>query len=244
VRARAHALGGALGIEPVGRQSYARLGEELRGLRVQAWREDYPWLLLAFKQIGPGGIAASEGWRARIEDELNATLDFKLRPDGTATVWCGMSGYDFHHDPTPKELLEGLADAYRREVKRVGGTYPTRTSHWKMSSAAPAQSDAPPDPLAPVSIATYGGPVEIAPESRDALLQEISRRGSADPVVRALEDGSAAGPVSLDRLGKIVVFDALWALAEKAGGDDLIDPQLRLLRDRLRHEIAQGPTAT
>jgi hypothetical protein len=55
-------------------------------------------------------------------------------------------------------------------------------------------------------------------------------------VVRALEEGSASNPASLDRLGKIVVFDALWA--------DLIDPQLRLLRDRLRHDIAQGPTAT
>ena len=63
-------------------------------------------------------------------------------------------------------------------------------------------------------------------------------------MVRALEEGSASNPASLDRLGKIVVFDALWALAENAGGDDLIDPQLRLLRDRLRHDIAQGPTAT
>jgi hypothetical protein len=44
-----------------------------------------------------------------------------------------MSGYDFHHGPTPKELLEGLADAYRRELKRVGGSYPTRAGTWKMS---------------------------------------------------------------------------------------------------------------
>jgi hypothetical protein len=211
---------------------------------VQAWREDYPWLLLAFKQIGPGGIAASESWRARIEDELNATLDFKLRPDGTASVWCGMSGYDFHHYPTPKELLEGLADAYRREVKRVGGAYPTRTSQWKMSDAAAAPSVATPDPTVPVAVVTREGPVEISPAARDALLQEISRRGSADPVVRALEYGSPSSPVSLDRLGKIVVFDALWTLAEHAGGDDLIDPQLRLLRERLRRDIAQRPTAT
>jgi hypothetical protein len=230
--------------EPVRRQSYARLGEELRGLRVQAWKEDYPWLLLAFKHFGPGGIAASEGWRARIEDELNATLDFKLRPDGTATVWCGMSGYDFHHDPTPKELLEGLADAYRREVKRVGGTYPTRSSQWKMTEAASAESVGTPDPTASVAVATWEGSVEISPAARDALLQEISRRGSADPVVRALEYGSPSNPVNLDRMGKIVVFDAIWALAEHAGGDDLIDPQLRLLRDRFRHEIAQGPTPT
>ena len=58
------------------------------------------------------------GWRVRIEDELKTTLDFKVRPDGTAVVWCGMSGYDFHHDPTPKELFQGLAEAYQRELKR------------------------------------------------------------------------------------------------------------------------------
>jgi hypothetical protein len=211
---------------------------------VQAWKEDYPWLLLAFKHLGASGMAASEGWRARIEDELNATLDFKLRADGTATVWCGMSGYDFHHDPTPKELLEGLADAYRREVKRVGATYPTRRSQWKMSEPAAAQSSTTPDPTASVVVATRQGPVEISPSARDALVQEISRRGRADPVVRAFEEGSVSNPISLDRLGQIVVFDALWALAEKAGGDDLMDPQLRLLRDRFRQEIAQRPAAT
>jgi hypothetical protein len=211
---------------------------------VQAWKEDYPWLQLAFDAFGPGGKAASDAWRARIEDDLKATLDYKVRPDGTAAVWCGMSGYEFRREPTPKELIEGLTDAFRREVKRVGGTYPARTSQWKMSEAAAAPSSTTPDPTAPVTLATRAGPVEISPASRDALLQEIGRRGSADPVVRALEDGSASGPVSLDRLGKIVVFDALWALAENAGGDDLIDPQLRLLRDRLRDEIAQGPTAT
>ena len=211
---------------------------------MQGWKEDYPWLLLAFKHLGPSGMAASEGWRARIEDELNATLDFKLRPDGTATVWCGMSGYDFHHYPTPKELLEGLADAYRREVKRVGGTYPTRSSQWKMSDAAAAESLTAPEPTTPLAVVTQEGPVEISLAAREALLQEISRRGSADPVVRALEYGSVSNPVSLDRMGKIVVFDAIWALAENAGDDDLIDPQLRLLRDRFRHEIAQGPTST
>jgi hypothetical protein len=86
---------------------------------VKAWQGDYPWLQLAFSHIGRGGRDASEAWRVRIEDELDATLDFKLRSDGTATVWCGMTGYDFHHEPTPKELLEGLADAYRREAMRV-----------------------------------------------------------------------------------------------------------------------------
>ena len=85
---------------------------------IQAWKDGYPWLERAFKEIGPGARAASDSWRVRIEDELNTTLDFKIRPDGTAVVWCGMSGYDFHHDPTTKELFEGLAEAYRRELER------------------------------------------------------------------------------------------------------------------------------
>ncbi len=75
---------------------------------MQAWKDDYPWLHRAVKEIGPGARGASDSWRVRIEDELKTTLDFKVRPDGTAAVWCGMSGYDFHHDPTPKELFEGL----------------------------------------------------------------------------------------------------------------------------------------
>ncbi|TML76081.1 MAG: hypothetical protein E6G12_07615 [Actinobacteria bacterium] len=73
---------------------------------MQAWKEDYPWLQVAFKNWGGDWRAASESWRVRIEDELDAALDFKVRGDGTATVWCGMSGHDFHHYPTPKELPE------------------------------------------------------------------------------------------------------------------------------------------
>ena len=93
---------------------------------MQAWKDNYPWLHRAFMEIGPRARAASNGWRVRIEDELKTTLDFKVRPDGTAAVWCGMSGYDFHHEPTPKELFEGLAEAYRRELKRkIGAGAPT-----------------------------------------------------------------------------------------------------------------------
>jgi hypothetical protein len=104
---------------------------------VQAWKDDYPWLHNALREIGPGAQGASDGWRARIEGELKTTLDFKVRPDGTAAVWCGMSGYDFHHNPTPKELFEGLADAYRRERerKRVSGGNP-----WRMSADVPLSS--------------------------------------------------------------------------------------------------------
>ena len=86
--------------------------------RRKAWKDDYPWLDQAFREAGPSARAASEGWRVRVEDELKTTLDFKVRPDGTAAVWCGMSGYEFHHDPTTKELFEGLTEAYRRELKR------------------------------------------------------------------------------------------------------------------------------
>jgi len=87
--------------------------------RRQAWKDAYPWLDRAFNEVGPARArAASDNWRVRIEDELKTTLDFKVRPDGTTVVWCGMSSYDFHHYPTPKELFEGLAEAYRREVKR------------------------------------------------------------------------------------------------------------------------------
>jgi hypothetical protein len=98
---------------------------------LQAWKDAYPWLHQAIKQIGPGASGASDGWRVRIEEELKTTLDFKVRPDGTAAVWCGMSGYDFHHHPTPKELFEGLGEAYRRERDRVGGSNP-----WKISTGA------------------------------------------------------------------------------------------------------------
>ena len=37
-----------------------------------------------------------------------------------------------------------------------------------------------------------------------------------------------------------VLFDALWGIAEGAGGYDLIDPQLRELQDRLKDEITEG----
>lgn len=104
----------------------------------QAWLDDYPWLRQALTEIGPGARGASASWRARIEDELKTTLDFKVRPDGTAVVWCGMSGYDFHHDPTPKELFEGLGEAYRQEIERVGGGNP-----WKMSRAHPGPRERP-----------------------------------------------------------------------------------------------------
>jgi hypothetical protein len=112
---------------------------------MQAWKDDYPWLQRVIKQIGPGAQGASDGWRVRIEEELKTTLDFKVRPDGTAAVWCGMSGYDFHHDPTPKELFEGLGEAYRRERKRVGGNNP-----WKMSTGARLALPEWPNPQPPV----------------------------------------------------------------------------------------------
>jgi len=209
---------------------------------VQAWKDDYPWLQLAFKQIGPGATAASDGWRVRIEDELQTTLDFKVRPDGTASVWCGMSGYDFHHDPTPKELLEGLAEAYRRELKRVGGRYPTRKTTWKMSPAAQpgAEEAGDDDRSGPVTIGLRSGPVEISRDACGVLLEEIRDRGGNDAVVPILEGAGSATPVELDRVGRIVLFDAILGLAEKAGGYEQIDPDLRALQERLKDEIARN----
>jgi hypothetical protein len=182
---------------------------------VQAWQNDYPWLQLAFKQIGRSGSDASEAWRVRIEDDLQTTLDYKARPDGTATVWCGLSGHDFPHAPTPKELLEGLADSYRLELERLGLS------------------------LGPVSVATRYGPVEISRLACDLLIDEVRRRGDADDVVRSFGAG-APSPVELDRKGKIVVFDALWALAES---DPPLDPQLAALREAVKDELAEGPAA-
>jgi hypothetical protein len=86
--------------------------------RRRAWKDDHPWLHQAITQIGPGARGAADGWRVRIQDELKTTLDFKVKPDGTAAVWCGMSRYEFHHYPTPMELFEGLGTAYRLERKR------------------------------------------------------------------------------------------------------------------------------
>lgn len=185
---------------------------------VEAWKDDYPWLQLAFKHIGRGGKRASDEWRWRIDDLLGTTLDFKVKADGTATVWCGSSAHDFPHEPTPKDLLEGLADAYRREAERLG-----------LHSG-------------PVVVETREGRVEIPAGAKDELLAEIRLRGGDEAVVHALATG-ASDPVSLDRAGKIVVFDALWGLAERAGGYDRIDPQLALLRERIRDEIAEGSKA-
>jgi hypothetical protein len=193
---------------------------------VQAWRDDYPWLQLAFRQYGPTGKAASEEWRWRIEEDLRAPLDYQVRSNGTAAVWCGLSRHDFIHEPTPKALLEGLDDAYRKELERRGWEYP--------DLAGPAS----PPGDEPVTVATRYGPVEISAAARDALLDEIRRRETGDLVVRIFEAVGASRPVNLDRKGKIVVFDALWTLAESAGGYEGIDPQLRELQDRLKNEIA------
>lgn len=97
--------------------------------RRRAWKDDHPWLHHAITQIGPGARGAADGWRVRIQDELKTTLDFQVKADGTAAVWCGMSSYDFHHYPTPKELFEGLATAYRLESKRRSGS-----NQWRMST--------------------------------------------------------------------------------------------------------------
>ena len=131
----------------------------------QAWKNDYPWLQQAFAEIGPGARRASDGWRVRIENELKTTLDFKVRQDGTAAVWCGMSAYDFRHDPPPKELFEGLAEAYRRERKRVGGGSP-----WKMSAVARPASPRRPKPRPPARASSPPPPEDSLARAVGALL--------------------------------------------------------------------------
>ena len=72
------------------------------------------------------------------------------------------------------------------------------------------------------------------------LVAEIrSRDGDDDDEVsRALATGGDSGLVELDREGTIVVFDALWSLADRSGVEDPLDPMLGLLRERLKDEIA------
>ena len=127
---------------------------------MQAWKDDYPWLHQAIKQVGPGAQGASDGWRVRIQEDLKTTLDFKVRPDGTAAVWCGMSAFDFHHQPTVKELFEGLGEAYRRERKRVDGGNP-----WKMSTGARLAPVREPKPQLPVRA--------LPPPAEDSLTQRL-----------------------------------------------------------------------
>jgi hypothetical protein len=184
------------------------------------WKGDYPWLELAFRQMGRGGRQASEEWRVRIEDDLGATLEYKRRPDGSVALWCGMSELVFPHDPTPKGLLVGLAEVYRREAKRVGMR------------------------LGPVAVETREGPVAISWAARDLLLAAIRTRGADEAVVHAFETAGDSDRIELDREGKIVVYDALWALFESMDIAELGDPQLLLLRDRLKDEIAGGPAGS
>jgi hypothetical protein len=189
-------------------------------MAVQAWRDDYPWLQLAFRQSEGTGRAASEEWRWRIEEDLKAPLDYQVRSDGTAVVWCGLSSHSFEHEPTPRDLLTGLDAAYRQELERRGWQYPD------LDAVAPA------DRGGTVTVSTRYGPVELSWDARDALVEEIRRRESGDFVVRVFQAIGASRPVNLDRKGKIVVLDALWGLAE---GE--LDPQLRELQDTLKDEI-------
>jgi hypothetical protein len=98
--------------------------------------------------------------------------------------------------------------------------------------------------LAPVVVATRDGPVEISPAARDELVAEIRSRDDADEVAHALATGARSGPVEFDRAGKIVVFDAVWSVADRAGDEDQLHPELSRLRERLKDEIAEGPAAS
>lgn len=96
--------------------------------RRKAWRADHPWLHQAVTEIGPGAQGVVDRWRVRIEEELRTTLDFRVRPDGTAVMWCGMSSHVFPHYPTPRELFEGLGTVYRLERDRRNRSDQGKTS--------------------------------------------------------------------------------------------------------------------
>lgn len=190
-------------------------------MAVQPWRDEYPWLQLAFRQTERTGRALSDEWRWRIEEDLRAPLDYRVRGDGTAVVWCGLSSHDFPHEPTPKALLGGLDSAYRQELERRGWQYPD------LHGGAPAERGG------AVAVATRYGPVELSWAARDALVDAIRQRGSGDFVIRVFDAIGSSRPVNLDRKGKVVVLDALWGLAESSRSD----PQLSELQDKLKDEI-------
>jgi hypothetical protein len=73
----------------------------------------------------------------------------------------------------------------------------------------------------------------LSPAARDALVEEVRRRGSGDFVARVFDAIGSSRPVNLDRKGKIVVLDALWGLSEATGAD----PQLQELQNKLKDEI-------
>ena len=52
------------------------------------------------------------------------------------------------------------------------------------------------------------------------LVAEIRSRDGDDEVSRALATGGDSGLVELDREGTIVVFDALWSVADRSGVED------------------------
>lgn len=203
--------------------SAVRAGRNTRLVAVQAWRDDYPWLQLAFRQTERTGRALSEEWRWRIEEDLKAPLDYRVRGDGTSAVWCGFSSHDFDHEPTPKDLLNGLDVAYRLELERRGWTYPDLEA-----TAPPAARGG------VVVVGTRDGPVELSWAARDALVAAIRLRGSGDFVIRVFDAIGSSRPVNLDRKGKIVVLDGLWGLSESWTAD----PQLSELKAKLTDEIA------
>jgi hypothetical protein len=190
---------------------------------VQSWQESYPWLQLAFRQFGAGGRAASEEWQWRIEEDLRAPLDYQVRSDRTAAVWCGLTRHDFTHEPTPKELMQGLDAAYRKELERRGWLYP--------NLRAPVESAE-----QEVTITTRYGPVTISWAARNALL-EAMRDKEGEFTTRVFDAIGASRPVNLDRKGKIVLLDAIWTLAERSTE---LDPQIRELQDKLTEEISKG----
>lgn len=89
-------------------------------------------------------------------------------------------------------------------------------------------------------IETIRGPVTVAPEVCDVLLDELRSLKSGRQVVRAFEKAGLGDPVALDVDGRRVVVEAVSRMldAEEVGEGE-VDPQLRKLAGYLRDELPE-----
>lgn len=89
-------------------------------------------------------------------------------------------------------------------------------------------------------IETIRGPVTLAPEVCDVLLDKLRNLKSSRQVVRAFENAGLGDPVALNLDGRRVVVEAVSRmLDDEEAGDGEVDPQLRKLAGYLRDELPE-----
>jgi hypothetical protein len=89
-------------------------------------------------------------------------------------------------------------------------------------------------------IETIRGPVTVAPEVCDVLLDKLRSLKSGRQVVRAFEKAGLGDPVALDLDGRRVVVEAVSRMLEaEEVGEGEVDPQLRKLAGYLRDELPE-----